>query len=109
MMKLFWNGNILNIPDSKGWHLEFSDFENMGSFELRISFLDSDEDDIVVAVEDGSSFKTNSGSDSYPYFLFDYAEQVVARIQQCIHNEDTSIIDISNILVEVRNEWNTSQ
>ena len=98
-----WNSNIVHLTKEQSWHLEFSDFENMRQFKLKLFVAPPIEEDYCIAVEDGSSFK-QFDSDSYPYFLFDYCNDVVLEISQEIKTGN-DIIDIEEIFKRVKSKW----
>lgn len=97
-----WEENILSLNDNKTWHLQFLDVDGMGNFELMLDVEGMDTYTLVY--EDGSDFR-NKEKEGYPYFLFDYADEVIKEIQRQIA-DGAKIIDIRDIIKTVKAKWN---
>ena len=102
-MVFMWDSNIVVLIKEQSWHLEFSDFENMGNFELKLFVMDTAEHEYIIAEEDGSKFKQYE-LHKYPYFLFDYCAEVVNEIGREI-KAGREVIDIETILNQVKSKW----
>ena len=102
-MIIMWSSNIYNLISNQMWHLEFSDFSNMGDFELHLCIAASESEDHCILTEDGRDFKQYKNGE-YPYFLFDYAAEVVQEIGKLIE-QGVDIIDIDRVVRDVKHRW----